>query len=248
MRKLYYIFYNILINPLLTYMWLRKKKFNFKGNNLKIHSFKNKYQGKTCLIVGSASSLDLEEFTDFIKKNEVIVFSFNSVTLNFKRINFSPDYYSIIDPKIFNDLMSHAVSNFDQKTTFLLSNSMKFINDRSILFKISYFNHFIEFMGIILLRKHLFSQKIEKVIFDGYSVLYFTLQIVLFMGFSKIHLMGIDLNYQQNGKYAIDYKGSPTPDQNAVMNMRIYFELFLKRAKKIGINVINSSSKSPLKL
>lgn len=245
-KEIYYLAFNLILNPLFSLFSLRKQNFNFRLNKKRIKELKNIYKGKQCLIVGPAPSLNIDEFKAFQEKNNPIVFTFNSMVIKFKEIDFIPDFYSIIDPKIFNKFFKLATETFSSKTTFLLPRNFRNFNRRTILFNYSFLSHFIEFFKLKFLRKFLFSTNPPIVVFDGFTVFYFTLQLALFMGFSTINIMGIDLNYTVNGKYSVDYPGSPPANPLAEKRMNIYFNLFLDKAKNKGIKVLNKSTRSPL--
>jgi len=40
-----------------------------------------------------------------------------------------------------------------------------------------------------------FSEKVDKEVFEGYTVTYAALQLAVYMGFNEIYLLGIDFNY-----------------------------------------------------
>ncbi len=245
-KKIYYLLYNLIFNPLSSYYSLMKQGFNFKLNKSKIRKLKNLYKDKECLIVGPAPSLNIDELKAFQIKQDSVLFTFNSVLTIFEDFGIQPDYYSIIDPKVFDIFFKQAVETFNSKTTFLIPHNFKTFNSNTLLFNYSFISHLIEFLKIGALRKLLFSKKPYRVVFDGFTVLYFTLQLALFMGFSTINLMGIDLNYHKNGIYINDYKGNSPPNRIAEELMNEYFKLFLLKAKKRGLKILNQSSRSPL--
>ena len=243
----YKLYLALRLNIFVKFIYFFRFNFNFKSvyNNSKRISNLLLNRSTDCLIVGTGPSLDITELENFLRNNPKIVsFSFNSIPLLFPKSTWRPNYYCSIDPLAFNTFNTLILP--PDKITMLLSSRINTNYNNKIYFNLSYVNHLLEFLPKCINTGIPFSHNINKVVYDGNTVLYFTLQICFAMGFRNVHLMGIDLDYSQPRKHFINYSNTLLPSKVEIPKMIKSFEKILKVSKKLRIRLINSSSKSKL--
>lgn len=150
----------------------------------KIQTYKNKYQGKRCFIIGTGPSLTVEDLE--LIKNEYC-FGTNRIFELFRKTTWRPTFYVNQD---------HDLIKRHMKTISELNIEHKFV-------PIEYKNDFdSNEMNFFVLRHQEFypnaapfSRNIEKYLAQGFTVTYGAIQLAVYMGFSEIYLLGIDHNY-----------------------------------------------------
>lgn len=162
-----------------------------------VSRFKNKYYGERCFVVGNGPSL-LEK--DIAKIKNEYNFAVNMMYENFERLRWKPSFYVIIDrvmSKIFEDdelLFRKTIGNiewfFAEYKTGLYAKYHKEKPENLIFFK-----DITKRIGRE--QEYSFSDDMEKGIYRGQSVVYDVLQMAVYMGFKKIYLIGVDMNYQR---------------------------------------------------
>ena len=148
---------------------------------------KNTFEGKTVYLIGNGPSLNKTPL--FLLKNEYTMV-FNRFSLMLDRLNWSPSFYSTTDDLVLEDMIDEAID---------LSKTAKysFFPDISFRGKI-FFNKFPKKDNILWINqipKLGFSNKLPD-IFLGGTTIYEGIQILKYLGFNKIILVGVDMNYK----------------------------------------------------
>ena len=153
-------------------------------NRRKLIEFKDIHKGKRCFIIANGPSLTKMDLAPL--KNE-ITFGMNRIYLAFDKIGFVPNYY-VVSNELVIEQFSDDIKNLD---------TIKFLNwDRRLLFKnCTKVNYIKTKMSI----NDGFSTDILDGIFSGGTVTYATLQLVFYMGFSEVFLIGLDHNFAEKG-------------------------------------------------
>lgn len=158
----------------------------------KIKSFNNLYKRQECFVIGNGPSLcidDLDKIYSFGK----ISFASNMIFKCYEKTSWRPDYYFAIDGNIirttFNnveilDFVSKNCKYMFSRCNGLLGEQIKNVSNL-ILFNSVYSNSEQQFD---------FSSDCAKQIYIGYTVTYAMLQMAIYMGFTKIYLLGMDHN------------------------------------------------------
>ncbi|MEE9910703.1 MAG: DUF115 domain-containing protein [Deltaproteobacteria bacterium] len=148
---------------------------------------KNKYTGKRAFIVGNGPSLNKTPL--YLLKNEYTM-CFNRFFIMNERINWDPTFYATTDNIVLSDILGEVVE-FIPRTHYSFLPDIHFRGD-----------NYIEKIGRIdnlywLQQQHGegFSQDLPK-IFPGGTVIYEGFQILRYLGFQEIYLVGVDLNYK----------------------------------------------------
>lgn len=148
----------------------------------RLKKLKDKYIGKRCFIVATGPSLRMEDL-DTLHKHHELCFSMNRIYQAFNETVWRPDFYVVTDPKFDREEeLINAVPCTDRFVSDVLKEYWKSqMTDNT--FKLH----------------PLFSGNIDKISDDltkGYAscgtVTYACIQLALYMGFSKIYLLGVD--------------------------------------------------------
>ncbi len=132
-----------------------------------IGDFKGLHQGKSVFILASGPSLGTLDLTPLGRR---IVIGLNRSSLVF------PDthYHCTMDERLF-----HEYEDVLRKTRYLFT-----LQDRPFGIPIK------------LLGSEAFSRELTEGIYSGYTVAYFALQVAVYMGFTRIYYVGLDLKHQ----------------------------------------------------
>ena len=148
---------------------------------------KNNYKGKTVYLIGNGPSLNKTPL--FLLKNEYTMV-FNRFSLMLERLNWSPSFYSTTDDLVLENIIDEAID---------LSEIAKysFFPDISFRGKV-FFKKFPKKDNILWVNQRPklgFSTKLPDVFLGG-TTIYEGIQILKYLGFSKIVLLGVDMNYK----------------------------------------------------
>lgn len=150
-------------------------------NARKWKKLKGKYQGQRAFLIGNGPSLN--ETPLYLLKNDKVL-CFNRFYLLHERLNWYPDFYMCIDPEVLPGLVTDINSNLDNyEYTILHSLHAQGVQKKENV----YYVHPI-------IRTPYFSKK-PPLIGSGGTVAYGGLQILYYLGFKEVYLVGVDQNY-----------------------------------------------------
>lgn len=148
---------------------------------------KNNYKGKTVYLIGNGPSLNKTPL--FLLKNEYTMV-FNRFSLMLDRLNWFPSFYSTTDDLVLEDIIDEAID---------LSKIAKYSFFPDISFRGKVFFKKIPKKDNVLwinqIPKLGFSSKLPDVFLGG-TTIYEGIQILKYLGFNKIILIGVDMNYK----------------------------------------------------
>lgn len=149
-------------------------------NKQKLKKFKDKYKGKRCFLVANGPSLKVMDLA--FLKNE-ISFGLNRIYLAYDTMRFTNDFLVSIN--------SLVLSQFDDEIQSL--NMPKFLNWESK-------GNFNDDESILYIYKKIFGSNfgkdISKSLNPAATVTYAALQIIYYMGFTEVVIIGMDHNFQ----------------------------------------------------
>lgn len=178
-------------------LW-KKYRFQFGMDSKYICSFKNKYQGQRCFIIGNGPSLTL---TGLENIGNEISFGANRIYKLFDKTDWRPTFYMVSDPEIIEEDIN-ILQNIDTPNKFISDIGKKYITNGAN--GLTFFNLYSRFtIAKYTTQKIKFSEELEKYFNDGYTVTYIAIQFAVFMGFTEIYLLGMDHTYNK----VIDSKG-----------------------------------------
>lgn len=193
-----------------------------------IKKLKNKYKGKRCFIIGNAPSLnqlDLNklnnEFTCTVGKG------YKLVEKGLKHSTFH----------IFGDIFGYAETCKELDTNFsqiyFFRSSIDCVND--INFKI----FFDTYERTTNPASNGFQKNICKPLYCGCTVIVYALQIMAYLGFKEIYLLGVDLDFNSKSSHA--YQATKEEDDRTKHS--IYNAQKMYDALKFGSSYINNQKK-----
>lgn len=167
------------------------EKFNWKfsanggQSRAKLLKYKDIHKGKRCFLIANGPSLANMNLSCL--KNEVTI-GMNRIYLIYEKLGFVPTYHFVI-----NDLVLEQFADD-------LSNvqSIKFYNwSKRNLFSD---NDKINFVRLNLGFNDKFSTDPSKGMWSGGTVTYAALQMIYYMGFSEVNIIGLDHNFKEQGR------------------------------------------------
>ena len=196
-----------------------------------LRSWKDKYKGQRCFIVGNGPSLNIY---DLEKLKGEVTFAFNRIYYIFDKTDWRPTFYSSVDLKLIkNSLQEINNLNFKYKFLPLVLKNDYGINAEGAI----YINQTYKKDNKELPR---FSEDITKCIEGGNTVTYTAIQMAVYMGFKKIYLIGVDHNCSRN----INKNGNLIKNKN----IKDYFcEEYNKDNDRLYIPKINLSTLAYIK-
>ena len=150
-------------------------------NNYKIIKLRNKYQGKRCFLIGNGPSLKPGDL-DRIKGE--YTFASNKIYKIFNKTIWRPTFYMVVDPIVLEE-NAEEINSVEAKTKFTLKGYKQLFNADI------YFNN-----NLYKENKGTFSTNIMESLYSSGSVSYHLLQIIHYMGFSEVYLLGHDYNFK----------------------------------------------------
>lgn len=209
-------------NRIINISHIYMKKYYFKNHELS--RFKNIHKGKRCFLIGNGPSLKYEDL-ETLHDNHEVCFGANRIYLAYENTQWRPDYYVVVDYLI-------AQKDYDRIREI---RETKFIRHFYKTKTQNEANETYEFQGYIYEQgKPKFSDDIGKGIYSGNTVIYDMLQIAIYMGFTEIYLLGVDMTsgIRPEAEGAHFYK---TPDKNErlLVGNRAEIMLAFEHAKKI---------------
>ena len=172
--------------------------------------FKDIHKGKRCFIVATGPSLRVQDL-DKLHENGEICISMNRIFNIFDKTQWRPDYYMIGDMEMIEDL-SEQIADLKLPYKFVATEPKSYWKNPKSKGSIPY---------KLLLRGYIhntpqFSANVERGVCHGTNITYLCIQLAVYMGFSKIYLLGVDFNYTPNVYDAANhFEGCDTP-QNRI--------------------------------
>lgn len=166
--------------------------FSPKLNIKKWNQLHNKYKGKRVFLIGNGPSLNKTPL--FLLKDEYTM-TFNRFDLLLERINWNPTFYSMVDGIVIQDTqeeMQQMIEIVDSAFFFAFSmfdniDTSKYIPlHKNVCLMIPFSHKFF---------KDYFSTRLPFAIGGGGTVAHVALQILAYLGFSEIYIIGVDMNY-----------------------------------------------------
>ncbi|MCX6168366.1 MAG: DUF115 domain-containing protein [Ignavibacteriales bacterium] len=229
------------------------------SNKKKIINLKNKFKGERVFLIGNGPSLNITPL--YLLKNEYTV-AFNRFNIMFERLSWKPNFYVLIDSVVAKDM----ANEINEITALVDYSFFPDVHTDGTIFK-----KFIKKRENVLWVKPGFGNflsELPKIVLGG-TVSFAAIQILTFLGFKEIILIGVDMNYQIHStvetkkgtaikaKYDDDpnhfdprYFGSNRsyhqPDKLALTSMFNAFEIASIYSKQNGVKIINAGYDSAL--
>lgn len=162
------------------------KDYKNSENPNVIKSLKDTHKGECCFIIGNGPSLSAADL-DRVAAKGIYSFGTNSVFKLFSHTDWRPDMYMSIDKEVIKSI-KHVLEDGKIKNIWLDYGSRSTVKG-----DFKYFYNKVDFK----LRKYCtdvitFSSDPSDFMGFGYTVTFTALQMAIYMGFSKIYLIGMD--------------------------------------------------------
>lgn len=179
---------NLYILQSITAHWRNYQLAHFRSTKWghKLQGLRDQYAGKRCFIIGNGPSLCAEDLEKLVNE---YTFAFNRIYYIFDQTAWRPTFYCTQDAKI---AKASAVEIREKITTpYLFAPiNLKWYEDVDI--SSDYF--FSPKQAGEQVPE--FSEDIPRYIGVGNTVAYTAMQLAVYMGFSKIYLLGVDHSFQ----------------------------------------------------
>lgn len=177
---------------------LRHFEYTKYGKNLS--QLNQIYKDQRCFIIGNGPSLNPKDLDMLVDE---YTFAFNRIFYIFNQTQWRPTFYCTQDEKIIENSIPDILSLIKTKYVFVPINLKWYAN---INLKTQFY--FCPKQAKIETGYPLFSENIAHEIGVGSTVAFTAMQIAVYMGFSKIYLLGVDHNFYKskdnNGNIIID--------------------------------------------
>lgn len=155
-------------------------------NNLK--QFKDRHKGKKALLLCNGPSLNKVNFSR-IDTNQFTLFGLNKIFLGFDKFSIKPDYLVAVNKKV----LEQSVKEYNNLDI------IKFISNR-IDPQLIPENQYTYHINTIHLPKPCkrFNEDMSEYVFEGWTVTHAALQIIYYMGFIEVYIIGMDHRFSQH--------------------------------------------------
>lgn len=156
--------------------------FSIHGNKnkLKLKNFKNIHKGQSCFLVANGPSLKKMDLS--FLKNE-ISFGLNRIYLAYGDMGFTNDYLVSVNGLVLSQFSDEILNlNMPKFLNWESRELYGFKEDVNYIYKSLFGNNF--------------GKDISKSLNPAATVTYAALQIIYYMGFSKVIIIGMDHNFQ----------------------------------------------------
>jgi hypothetical protein len=147
--------------------------------------YRDRYAGKRCFIIGNGPSL---RQTDLSLLKGEYTFGLNRIYLMFEELGFTTSFLVVINDLVIEQCADDIKQLQMPKFITWRMRSLLADDARTIFLD-------TDFTG-----QENFSGDAEKRLFEGFTVTYAALQLAFYMGFQEAILIGVDHNYQAQGR------------------------------------------------
>ncbi|MBP5531302.1 MAG: DUF115 domain-containing protein [Lentisphaeria bacterium] len=176
----------------------------------KLLSLKDAYLGKRCFVCATGPSMTV---ADLEKLKDEYTLGVNSICMIYPKTQWRPSFYGISDRLVYKNLKSlietHDILTFVGTNAFERDNALP---PDWILFPENYVYHAYctafedDYRGK-------FSEDCYVAVYDCYTIVLNMIQILFYMGFKEIYLLGCDCNYVVGAKNHFIENGHVIPDR-----------------------------------
>lgn len=157
--------------------------------NKKIENYRNKYGGKRCFIVATGPSVKTEDL-DRLAKNQEFCFSMNKIFYGFDKTSWRPNVYVGEDANLLK-YYGKAIKEHISGLKFLADTYQNGIDygESAYTFHMSYPEK-ADRPG--------YGEDFSYGYVSGYSVVFACIYLAIYMGFTRLYIIGADMNYSHD--------------------------------------------------
>lgn len=147
---------------------------------------KGKYKGKRIFLIANGPSLNITPL--YLLKNEYTIV-FNRISLMYERLNFKPTFYMISDGLVASNIRDDVNYCVDQSELAFMPDISRgdLVDFRAFIKE----NHKVMYIFDEPIK---FSRHLPFIGF-GNTVIYMAFQIIKYLGFTEVYVVGNDMNY-----------------------------------------------------
>lgn len=163
-------------------------RLNYKSDFSRLYRWKNRHKGQKCILMCNGPSLNKVDFAR-VDTEKYVFFGLNKIFLGFENLGIKPKYIACVNKKVLEQ--SSAMYN-DLMVTKFISNRV----EASLIPE----NPFTFHMNTVNLPKpnNRFNKNIIEYVHEGWTVTHAALQIIHYMGFDEVNIIGMDHNFKQH--------------------------------------------------
>ena len=168
----------------------------------KIKSYKNKYMGKRCFIIGTGPSLTVRDL-EILKSHQEICLAPNKIFKIFDQTEWRPQLYFATDRRIISYYQKELIE-IDLPDMFISYYMNKDLKDIMEKFSSK------ENVNLFFIRSSIkeneieFSSDLEDYVIEGRTIIYTMIQWAAYMGFKEIYILGVDFSYSDKTGYDVN--------------------------------------------
>lgn len=171
----------------------------------KLQKFKNSKQGKRCFIIGNGPSLMAKDLDKLIGED---CFAANGIWGIFEKTKWRPTYYFLGDPQYAEFIGDNILKpvKYSRESFFVFTHidkySAKLKNEKNVNYYCQGISTIMTAVGnkLIKNRFHIKGDITHSVKSCG-TITFEMLQVAIYMGYSKIYLLGVDHNYSNSAHF-----------------------------------------------
>lgn len=156
------------------------------GRELK--KYKDVHSGESCIVVGNGPSIRIEDL-EHIQNRGIYNFGMNLAYKIYDKTSWRPTYFMLAEYNLLRQYYDE-IKELEHNNMFI--KNFYYMDDTPYILGANYYPGCPE---RCYLEEQKFTEDISEVVYSGYSVMYDTIQIAVYMGFTKIYLIGADFNY-----------------------------------------------------
>ncbi len=153
-----------------------------------LKKYKNIHKGERCIIIGNGPSLKIEDLNR-VQESGICNFGMNLSFKVYDKVCWRPTYYTVAEYNIVKQYYDE-IKELNRENMFI-----KNFYDMEETPHLQGVNYYPGYPKRCYLERQKFSNDISEVVYSGYTVMFDTLQIATYMGFTKIYLIGADFSY-----------------------------------------------------
>lgn len=213
------------------------RRLGFKDKRyMSLRELKGKYKGKRIFITCTGPSLTIEDLE--LLKDEY-VFGMNSICLIHDKTDWKPDFFGIQDSNVYDRVKDSMLSTDNGMIFAPNSYKLRFGTPEDwVYFDVTGYYNCYE-----MLYKHKYFAKFSEdsycTNYGGYSITYTILQIVVYMGFDEIYLLGADCSYLGEKQHFVEHGHMEQSPIEQAAKMQVSYSVAKEYANKHGIKIVN---------
>lgn len=177
----------------------------YSSSKKAISSFRNRYEGKSCFVIGNGPSLRPEDL-DILNERGIVTFASNKIYKIFDKTSWRPTFYAMVDESVADKDCIDSNNEFSCEAKFFRRQGWY------IYRKIKNGIYINSWHARKYLENPSFATELSEGVYTIATVTYVLIQLARYMGFSEIYLLGMDNRY----KFGMDKEGNVFRNENVV--------------------------------